>query len=225
VRSLLLGAVLLLTLVGCARSPASLPAGDQEAYTTLRVFCDGFHSGLVLPRSAVPPELDPSRRAWGETRPGRSFHYGEQAWTSGEDMSRCHAARLAFIPGVGVIQSDVTPLAMPDIPGTEARSLRVWTFVISRRGCDALFERLRQEWLEPGAEPVLAGEGEPSHLIACRRKWSVWHNCHDFTVDILRAAGLEMPSHTIATAGVLIEDLDLAVRALDRRGILVIGPP
>jgi len=202
-----------------------LPRADHEAFTTVRVFCDGFHSGLVLPRSVVPADLDPSRLAWDEPRTGRSFHYGEQAWTSGEDMSRCHAARLAFVPGVGVIQTDVTPLDPVEIPGTDPERLRVWTFAISRTARDALFERLRHDWLAPGAHPILAGEGEPSHLIACRRDWSVWHNCHDFTVDLLRAAGLDLPGHTIATAGVLIDDLDLATEALNRHGITVIGPP
>ncbi len=215
----------ILVLEGCARSPGALPKVAHEEFVTIRVFCDGFHSGLVLPRVSVPWDLEPSALAWQETRAGRSFHYGEQAWTSGEDMSRSHAIRLVFVPGTGVIQSDVTPLEVPDIPGTDPARMRVCSFPASRTARDAVFLRLRTEWMAEGAIPRLAGEGEPSHLIASRRDWSVWWNCHDFTADLLRAAGLDLPSHTIATAGVLMEDLDLATKALAGSPMRVIGPP
>jgi len=190
----------------------------------VRVFTDGFHSGLVLPRVSVPRDLDPAVEGWPQTFRGRSFHYGEAAWTSGENMSDFHAVRLAFVPGVGVIQTDATPLDLPDIPGTDRAHLRVWTFALDTASLEALLQRLRQEWLVPGAVPRLAFPGDPSHLIACPNDWSVWHNCHDFTADLLRAAGLDLPSHTIATAGVLASDLDLAQAALDRAGVQVLTP-
>lgn len=216
--------LLMVVLGGCARPPASLPTIQHEEFLVIRVFCDGFHSGVVLPRAVVPSDLDPSALAGQDYRLGRSFHYGEQAWTSGEDMSDCHAVRLVFIPGTGVIQSDVTSLDTPEIPGTDRNKMRVWSFSASRAARDAIFLRLRNTWMEEAAQPRLADDGGPSHLIACRRDWSVWRNCHDFTSDLLRAAGLDLPRHTIATAGVLIDDLDLATQALAVAKFRVISP-
>jgi hypothetical protein len=216
--------LLLLALVGCARGPGHLPPTGAVEVVRLRVFTDGFHSGLVLPRVALPRTLDPVVEGWPQSFAGRSFHYGEEDWTSGENMSDLHAVRLAFIPGVGVIQTDATPLDPPEIPGTDRSRMRVWTFALSEAAYEALLARLQQEWLVAGSAPRLPFPGDPSHLITCPHDWSVWHNCHDFTADLLRTAGLDLPSHTIATAGVLAGDLDLAQAALDRAGVRVLTP-
>lgn len=218
------GLLFTLGLGGCARSPSRVPPSDRPPFTRIIVFADDFHSGVVIPRRDLPWNLDPLVSALGQTLPGRSFHYGEQAWTSGEDMSRLHAVRLAFIPGDGVIQSDATELGHPQIPSLDPDTRRVWIFPCTEAARDALVLRLKTEWLMPDPIAVRAVEAEATHLFACRHSWSVWHNCHDFTADLLRAAGLNLPSHTIATAGVFARDLDLAVEALHAGRVTALDP-
>lgn len=217
--------VLLVAAGGCARVPARIPPTGGVAVAEMQVFTDGFHSGVVLPRAWLPREVDPLGPAWAHSRPARSFHYGEEAWTSGEDMSKLHAARLAFWPGVGVVQSDLTGWSRPRIPGTDPDRFRTWTFRLDLRAREAVVQRLQSEWLAPHAMPRLIDDAEATHLFPARHDWSVWWNCHDFTADLVRAAGVDLPAHTIATAGVLTQDLDLAVQAMHRAGVTVLSPP
>lgn len=213
-------AACLLLLAGCATLRSLPPKGLAPAHE-LTVFTDGFHSGLVLDKQTLPADFDPRSGDEPATYPHISLHFGEERWTAGLDNSAMHALGLVFIPGNGVIESDHTRSGLRDIPGLRLDSLRVWTFPVDQAGLDRLLADLRTEWMSGIVMP--RPPGETSTLYPSPKSWSVFHNCHDFTVGLLRSAGLDMRGRWIYLAGGLATDLDDASAELEAAGIRVIG--
>ena len=215
---------LILVLAGCSGGLRGLPPRDLQPATTLVVFCDGFHSGLLVDRQVLPERLNPKVPGPADAGARRSLHFGEEQWTTGADVTWHHACRLAFVPGRGVIQSDVSAAETCDVPGLDRERLVFWRFPVSQAGVDAVMQRLQTEWIPKDSLQVMLSPDIPTTLFTTGRDWSVYDNCHDFTADLLIAAGLHLPRHTIARAGVLRADLDQAVADLAQGGIRVIGP-
>jgi hypothetical protein len=199
-----------------------LPPAHLESSTSFVVFTDGFHSGVALPRSVLPPELDPPTAGASQQWPVRTFHFGEEKWTSGADNSMSHAIGLVFIPGPGVVQSDHTPKDLSEVPALDQQRLRTWRFRVSDAGLQRMLARLRERWMDGIMIPPPPDSA--STLFPSPRSWSVFDSCHDFTVDLLRAAGLELRGRWLYLAGGLTTDLDDAQADLDAAGIEVIGP-
>ena len=217
--SLLLAGCLLL-LAGCA-TLRTLPPPDLQPAHRITVFNDGFHSGVMLDKAALPPGFDPRSGDLPAQWPMLTVHFGEQLWTDGEDTSILHALRLVVVPGRGVVQSDHTRADLQDVPGVEFAHLRTWTFAVNQEGIDRLVAVLQQRWLD--GRIMERQEGEASNLYPSPLSWSVFHSCHDFTVAMLRAAGLDLRGRWLYLAGGLATDLDDASRELRVAGIRVIG--
>jgi hypothetical protein len=217
-RLVILGLVLL--LCGCATIRHAPPPGLKPAHE-ITVFTDGFHSGLILDRSALPASFDPRDGDEISRYPEISLHFGEEKWTAGEDNSWLHALSLVIIPGAGVVQSDHTRSGLIDIPGLHLERLRRWTFPVNQAGLDHLRLTLRRDWMTGIVLP--RAEGEASNLYRSPKSWSVFHNCHDFTLDLLASAGLDLHRRWLYLAGGLATDLDDASAELEAAGIRVIG--
>jgi hypothetical protein len=56
-------------------------------------------------------------------------------------------------------------------------------------------------------------------------RWSVFHNCHDWTAECLAAMGLDLEEPSLRTSDGFEEDLDETMATLKKAGITVIGPP
>ena len=215
--------VLILTLTSCGPLRTLPPLHLTEAHR-IRVFTDGFHSGLIVERRTLPTRLNPPMQGLAEQAQLKSLHFGEEAWTAGWNMSDLHAFRLAFIPGTGVIQSDPTESDAAGIPGLERNRIKTWDFHLSQTAMNALMNRLETHWL---AEPLVTVDEPdlpPTILFESRQPWSGFDNCHDFTVDLLRAAGLNLRPQTLRLARNLTQDLDRATVQLREAGITVVGP-
>jgi hypothetical protein len=226
-RTPLLGFGHLLVLVavllgaGCG-TMRRLPPPALTAAHELTVFTDGFHSGLILDRESMPPDFDPRHDDELASYPQISLHFGEERWTAGEDNSMFHALSLVFFPGIGVVQSDHTRSQLIDVPGLRPGHLRAWTFPVTQAGIDRLRQVLRTQWMT--GRVLVRPPGENSTLYLSPQSWSVFHSCHDFTVAMLAAAGLELRTRWLYLGGGLAADLDDASRELEAAGIRVIGP-
>ena len=217
--------LLLLALVlgaGCGTVRRLPPPGLVPAYE-LTVFTDGFHSGLILDREALPPDFDPRHDDELAAYPQISLHFGEERWTAGEDNSMLHALSLVILPGQGVVQSDHTRPQLIDVPGLRSGHVRLWTFPVTQAGIERLRRVLRTQWMT--GRVLVRPPGENSTLYLSPQSWSVFHSCHDFTIAMLAAAGLELQTRWLYLGGGLAADLDDASAELKAAGIRVIGPP
>ena len=217
--ALLLGVLLL--GCGCASIVRTMPPKDLKAAHQLTVFTDGFHSGIVVDKSSLPEILDPQTGDEPASWPQQTLHFGEVKWTSGADNSMWHAIGLGIIPGEGVVQSDHTRNGLVDVPGLDFGKMRMWNFPVNQAGIDALVLDLKTNWMSGIVMP--REPGTPSTLYPSSRRWSLYHNCHDFTIDMLRSAGLDLHTRWLYLAGGLTADLDEAQREMAKAGITVIG--
>jgi hypothetical protein len=196
--------LLCVVLCGCAAPPR--PTMTAEALVV--AFADDFHSGIVLERAAAPPALLPPLA----TAPWIAFHFGERRWIRGEADGICDALRLGVCSGEGGVQVDAVSWWVHARGGTDPSRVRVWAFLISCAELTALQARL-DSWVSPGAASEALRPG--SCWWPAQRNWSVRTNCHDFTVDLLQAAGIPVDQPPIMLAAPLRAALDRAWSARD----------
>jgi hypothetical protein len=153
------------------------------------VFVDDFHSGVLLERAAVPAELLP---AGGRTVPGSGWvvlHFGERRWIRGEADGCIDGLRLALFAGDGGVQMDLVPWWRHARGGTDPSRARIWVFTATHADVAGVVTRLRS-WIAKGGTPEFLA------IDTCwwrsTHAWTLANNCHDFTVDLLAGAGLEL---------------------------------
>jgi hypothetical protein len=191
-------------LAGCARTRPP-PSADVRPQALLIAFADDFHSGVIIERSRLPADLlpagapDPSRAPW------IVLHFGERRWITGEADSTLDAVRLVVATGEGGVQIDTVPWWIHERGGTVPEAQRVWPFAISAEAEAAMLARLRT-WIDGRAMPRPLRPG--SSWLPSSRAWSLGGNCHDFTRDLLDAAGLPVAGLPINWAFPLRGSLD-----------------
>ena len=193
------GLICLAVLCGCAGPPRVAAAPDG----ILVAFADDFHSGVVIARAAAPAALLP---AVADT-PWVAFHFGERRWIRGEADGICDAARLAACSGDGGVQVDAITWWVHARGGTDPSRVRVWAFPVTATELAAVTARL-DSWIAPGT--VRAPLRPGSCWWPSSRAWSLRTNCHDFTVDLLQAAGIRVGRPPLMLAGPLRAELDRA---------------
>ena len=191
-------------LTACAASPRP-PGGQPEALVI--AFVDDFHSGVILDRDAVPAGLLP---LGGRSVPAARWvglHYGERRWIRGEADGMLDALRLAVLSGEGGVQMDLVPWWRHDRGGTEPSRVRLWAFPATQAEVAGVVGRLDSWIADGGAMEVLAVD---SGWWRSSRAWTLTNNCHDFTVDLLAGAGLELSRPPVIQAEGLRVGLDRA---------------
>lgn len=172
---------MLVLLAGCAASARRQPAPE----TLVVAFADGFHSGVLIPREDLPLHLRPA----GPQAPWAVLHFGEQRWIAGEADSLGDALALAAMGGEGGVQLDLVDWWVHRRGGTDPAALRLWAFPVARTDQAGLLARL-EDWIDPEQDPRPIRPG--SSWRPSRRAWTLERNCHDFTIDLLRGAGIEL---------------------------------
>lgn len=216
---------LALLLAACAPLRQVPPAGLQP-HRELQVWVDHFHSALIVKAGDCDPALMPWVAPLDPAVPWRSVHYGERRWMTDPDTGTCHALSLFFTGGPGLVQMDrLFAVGRRDLAyvGFDPARARCWRFQVDERGWRAWQERLRQRWATGGVNS--ATPGPATTYVETAESWTMSCNCHDFTLDLLRAAGCDLPVRGWYGARQLAHDLDRAQAELERRGIQVVGPP
>jgi hypothetical protein len=193
-------------LVACTTARTGpLPTTGADGVPVV-IFCDGFHSGLLIAKADWPGVLDPAPEG-APNSTSWSVHFGEMAWMRGEATDDLHALSLFVRPQPGGVQVNHTDGLMV-VPLGEAQ-LRTWTVRLPRSGIVAMEHRLRERWITRAYDPRLPGEA--ALLWVSPLDWSIGTNCHDFTVDLLIAGGIPLRRRMLTLAGGLSEDLDEAL--------------
>lgn len=190
----------LLALAGCAAAPARPPPPPEALVVA---FADEFHSGVIVPRDCVPARWWPRPAPY----PWLVLHYGERRWITGEAHGVWPALRLALIGGEGGVQIDSVLSWRHRRGGTDPDRVRLWVFPVSAAEAAALGERLSW-WIEASGSP--GALGPTSRWWPSARPWTLFTNCHDFTADLLAAAGIAVERPPIMQAAPLRAALDRA---------------
>jgi hypothetical protein len=209
--------VVAVLLAGCG-GLRSLPPDGLPAAGEVVVLVDHFHSVVILPGEAMRPETR------GPVPFSRlvAVHFGEERWLTDPEVGAGHGCILAVAGGPGMVVMNPLPRVDPTVMAMDPRRTRSWRFPISADGLAAMDARLRTTWL---GGRVMELPDVDAYLVASPRPWTLGKNCHDFTVDLLRVGGLDLPAMPIVQAPGLAYRLDSAVAGLRRAGISVIGPP
>jgi hypothetical protein len=135
------------------------------------------------------------------------IHFGERRWIRGEANGMLDALRLAVWPGEGGVQIDIVPWWIHTRGGTDPSQERIWLFPVRWAELDGLFARV-DAWIPP--DSACERLAESTWWWTASRRWALWDNCHDFTVDLLRGAGIPVGHEPIRQAGDLRAALDEA---------------
>jgi hypothetical protein len=215
-RALLL--LIALTVVTGCNGLRSLPPDGLAAAGEVVVLVDHFHSVVVVPRAAVDPPVPGLAE-----RPDRwlSLHYGDERWLLDPTAGVSHAGTLIVAGGQGMVVMNPMPRIDPAVMVMDPGQTRRWRFPVSAEGLAAIQSRLQAHWLGPR---TLALPDADAWLSYSPRRWTMSTNCHDFTIDLLRAGGLDLAGAPVLQAAGLAHRLDAARRDLDAAGIAVVGP-
>lgn len=222
-KSLLWVWVCLGLLLGGCGTLTRLPPPSAVPVHELTVFSDAFHSGVVVRAAACDPALDQAQgflAAW----PWLTIHSGERKWMLDPEAGMLHAAGLGFSRHPALLQMDRhTNLDQAwGYIGVDRATLRLWHFQVSEAGWAAWQRHVREAWI---AGPHLPRPpGDPTTYWPCQHDWWLDSNCHDFTLAMLRAAGLPLRQRWIYSARQVHLDLTRAQEALTAAGITVLDP-
>jgi hypothetical protein len=218
--------VVVLLLAGCAQPVRQVPPPSLKPLHELQIWVDHFHSAVIVKADDCDPALLPWVAPADPQVPWRAIHYGERAWMTDPTTGTWHAFSLYFTGGPGLVQMDrLFAVGDRDLTyvGFDPARARCWRFQVDERGWRAWQERLRQHWATGGTNPSTPGPA--TTYIETEQRWTRSCNCHDFTADLLRAAGCDLTPRGWYGARQLTRDLDRAVESLSTQGITVIGPP
>ncbi|MCK6489198.1 MAG: hypothetical protein L6R48_12875 [Planctomycetes bacterium] len=181
---------------------------------------------MIVKAEDCDPALVPWVAPADPATPWRSLHFGEREWMTDPATGTWHAFTLYFIGGPGLVQMDrlfaVGPRDLAYV-GFDPERARCWRFQVDEHGWRAWQERLRRHWATGGTNS--STQGPATTYIETDQRWTRSCNCHDFTADLLRAAGCDLTPRGWYGARQLTRDLDCAVEQLAAKGIAVIGPP
>lgn len=217
---LLLTAVL---LAGCAGRLERLPPPNLPESERILVFADGLHSGVVVAMSPALADLDPQPEGPPAALPYLEVGFAADEWIAASEPGSGTKLRMAFGTSGGVLDlCHRAELARP--PRSADIPLRTWIIPLSAEGRRRLDTCIRS-WGNREAPQMLRPPARPTTFRFANRRWSIFHNCHDFTVEVLRAAGLELEVLSIYDNDRLAKQMDEAVRQMAEGSITVVGPP
>jgi Protein of unknown function (DUF2459) len=169
-------------LAGCAAPVAGLwpPAPGAPAQTII-VSVDSWHAMIAFPLAG--------EEGGAGTAPGPRFEewgYAERGWYLEGRQGLGGVLRVVFRSSPGVVEVALSDRLWaertPDPPAD------TFSFSLSEAGSHRLREHLRRT-IVPGAPVVAVGA---SRFHAARDDYSLFHTCHQYAAEALRAAGLPL---------------------------------
>ncbi len=173
-----------LLLSGCASPVEGLwpPAADVPSHT-IHVSLDSWHAMIAFP---VPPSFVPSSVNGGRKGGGgfEEWGYAERAWYLEGRQGIGGVFRALFWPTAGVVEVGLHDTVWAD--RTTQPPAELFTFHLSDEG----FRRLRAHLKATIASYEPVATAGPSQFYPAVRSYHLFHTCHQYAAEALRAAGL-----------------------------------
>lgn len=219
IRRPLLALLAMLWLAACAAAPAAAPGAegpgadtpDESGGVTVYLTSNGWHSGIAVPRTALPPGLLPEAADF----PGAAylaFGWGDADYYPAPEAGLGVALAAALTPTPAVLHLS----GLPAPPGEVYPQSEVLAFALAPRAFAALAAYLDASVARPeGGEkagPVAPGLDRYSLFYPATGAFHLFNTCNTWTARGLAAAGLPLHPTGVVTA----EDLMRQARPLAR---------
>ncbi|MBB4286662.1 DUF2459 domain-containing protein [Roseospira goensis] len=208
------GAVLLAAAAsGCAPpgpkgAPAAPgPAGPARAETQpIHVIATGWHSGLVIPRAAVPAGLLPEAADFPDAR-YLEAGWGDRAYYPNPRASLADALAAGLVPGPSILH--LAGLAALPAPTADRA---VWRVPIAAPGLARLVRAIHDTVERPPGggrvAPVAPGLTPAGRFYPAHGRFHLFNTCNTWVARQLGRAGLAIAPGGIITAENLADRLD-----------------
>lgn len=190
-----------MALLSACATPVAVPtARDAEPVTSVYLVSHGWHTGIVIRRSDIPPAL------WPESRDFPAAELLEVGWGDREyypapEPGIWIGLKALLLPTPSVLHVvGLHGSAVDAFPGSEIVELR-----LPRAGVERLVNFVHDAYDRAGGAPVPAlGPGlyGDSRFYPARENFHLLHNCNAWTVRALQAAGLPF-ANTITVDGIM----------------------
>lgn len=189
-------------------TPGPSSAAEQ---ITIHVTSNGWHSGIVVPRAALPPGRIPEADDFPGA-PFLEFAWGDADYYPARDPGVGSALRAALISSAAVVHLAGLPSPPREVfPTAEIVALR-----LAPEGFAALIEYLHAAFAREGRvrTPPAAGGLYPfSRFYPATGRFSMFNTCNTWSARGMAAAGLGVRWDGVQRAESLMEQLrPLAVR-------------
>jgi uncharacterized protein (TIGR02117 family) len=197
------GAAVVALTAGCLGPVASLyPPAPDAPVERVWVVDHGWHAGLVLARSSIPPGLLPEQDDFPAAQ-YLEFGWGDADFYQTRDAGVALAIRAAVLSKASVLHV----VGLPTRPKQVFATGDVVEVRLSRPGFEALvrfvdgsFDREGQRAASPRG-PGLYGD---SAFYSARGRYHLLYTCNTWIADALRAGGLPITPVYAMTAGNLM---------------------
>lgn len=214
-------AIALLWATACA-TVIQTPPPNLAPYTSISVFCDGFHSGLLIPVTPETSFLDGREGDPPSKSPYYDVGFGAESWDTSPVPRILLAAKLVCVGGPGVTYIGRSWARRPGVPG--GPPVRQWWFEIDRGAWARVVCELRKR--VPADACLVRPQGAYEYVIPADARWTILDNCHDFCRHMLAVVGLELSDPVgWTTASSFCAEMDSAQSYLEENGISVLGSP
>jgi cbb3-type cytochrome oxidase subunit 3 len=162
---------------------------------SIYLLSDGFHSGIVIPnynnlfKTIYGYEYD----SFGFVH----YTFAEKSWYLDMDRTFLNAFPTLFIPTEGVIERTFIPktFSLEDAKDflNYAFSINVWSFKTSGENLIYTAEKIENDEIGEGEKFYIydrAG-GFKYAFFPAEKKYTLFYNCHQFSLDMLKNCGLD----------------------------------
>lgn len=200
---LLLGSA---ALAGCAagRHEAAAP-GRGDAAASIYVVAHGWHTGITLPRAAVPAQHWPEAAHFGRSA-YIEVGWGDRDFYMARGFNAWFGFKALFWPTASVLHV----AGLPRAPPLEFAGRDVVELAVTRQGLQALADYISASFERGGgqaAAPLGPGDYAASAFYPSHEKFHLFNTCNAWSARALRAAGIPL------TAGAAISAQDLMAQA------------
>lgn len=200
-RSSSLGGTLLLLIAVLTAAVAH--AGDRQVFVT----SNGWHSGIVVERTAVPLAIIPEAADFPDAT-HLEFGWGDAVYYPNPSAGVGLAIGAAF-PGPAVMHL----AGLPDHPARVFPTARLVPLSVSDDAFERLLARISASFDRrgaPRATPQAEGLYAFSRFYPATGRFHLFNTCNTWTASALRAAGLEIAAEGVQTVDDLLAQLRAA---------------
>lgn len=185
---------------------------QNPGHITVFVTSNGWHTGIVLPRAALPPDSIPETADFPRAT-YFSFGWGDAKYYPARDTTVGMALAAAISPSPAVLHFS----GLPGLPQTIYPKNETLVLLLSPqqvRGLvaylDSGFDRSGSDADPPRVESVTPGLDRYSRFYPATGKFHLFNTCNTWVANGLAAAGLDVRPSGVVTA----EDLMQQVRII-----------